>query len=315
VIVLVTGGTGAIGRPAIDRLVAAGHEVRAVARDDAKAARLHAQGAEPVRADVFDAGSARKVAGGVDAIAHLATNVPPMAKMVLPAAWKTHNRLRTEATSALLEAARALGIDRFVKESITFTYPDRGDQWIDESVTPETTAKLLQPTLDGERLVARFGADGGKGVVLRFGLFYGPESRSVDESLRLAKVRAAPIPGAADGYVSSIHVSDAGAAVVAALDAPPGVYNVVDDEPVTRREYADAFAAAFDLPRLRIAPGGVVRAVGGSVSSALTASQRVSNRRFRDATGWAPAYPSVREGWVAVAAARGGAYKEDADDR
>ena len=64
-----------------------------------------------------------------------------------------------------------------------------------------------------------------------------------------------------------------------------------------------------------IAPGGVVRAVGGSGASALTASQRVSNRRFHDATGWAPAYPSVREGWVAVAAARGGANKEDVDDR
>lgn len=313
-IVLVTGATGALGRPTVERLVDAGHHVRAIARDDSRAGRLRAQGAEPVRADLFTASSVHAAMAGVEAIAHLATNVPPMSKMAFPPAWKTHNRLRTEATRTLLDAARANGIDTFVKESITFTYPDRGDEWIDESVIPDASARLLRPTLEGERLIARFGADGGRGVLLRFGLFYGPQNRSTDELLRLAKMHVGPIPGAADGYVSSIHVDDAATAVVAALGAPAGVYNVVDDEPLTRRDYTDAFAAAFDLPHLRITPGAIVRAVGGGGASALTASQRVSNRRFRDATGWAPAYPSAREGWVAVAAARATTNEEDADD-
>ena len=142
-------------------------------------------------------------------------------------------------------------------------------------------------------------------MVLRFGLFYGPEAHA--RPMRRSAWRgSAPLPttGRPDSYLSSIHVDDAASAVVAALGAPAGVYNVVDDEPLTRREYADAFAAAFDLPHLRIAPAGMMRAVGGSSARALTASQRVSNRRFREATGWAPAYRSAREGWAAIGAAR-----------
>jgi nucleoside-diphosphate-sugar epimerase len=312
-IVLLTGATGAIGRPTVRRLQDAGHRVRAVARDDIKARRLVAQGAEPARVDLFDASAVARAVDGVDAVVHLATNVPPMSKMAFPAAWRTHNRLRTDATRGLLDAARVHGVELFVKESITFTYPDRGDAWIDETVAPDESVKILRPTIEGERLVARFGAAGGRGVVLRFGLFYGPDNRATDETLSLARFRIAPIPGAVDGYVSSIHVEDAAAAVVAALDAPAGVYNVVDDEPLTRREYADAFAAAFDLPRLHIAPGGPMRVVGGSGARALISSQRVSNRRMRDTTRWAPAYPSAREGWVANAATRQADNKEGSD--
>lgn len=293
-----------LGRSALPALLAAGHEVRAVARDDAKAKHLAAVGAEPCRVDLFDAPAVIEAVDGVEAVVHLATNVPPMSKMALPPAWRTHNRLRTEATRNLLDAARTHAVPRFVKESITFTYPDRGNEWIDESVPPDDSVKLLRPTLEGERFVARFGAEHGTGVVLRFGLFYGPENRSTDEILSLAHARIGPIPGAARGFVSSIHVDDAATAVLSALDAPSGVYNVVDDEPLTRRDYTDAFAAAFDLPKLRITPSVAVRVVGGSGAKALSASQRVSNQRMRSTTGWAPVYPSAREGWVSVAAAR-----------
>ena len=303
--ILLTGATGAIGRPTVRALLDAGHQVRAVARDETKADRLRAEGADPVGADLFDRRSVDAAVDGVEGILHLATNVPPMSKMAFPPAWRTHNRLRTEATELLLHAAQAHGVTTFVKESITFTYPDCGAEWIDESVAPDDSSPMLRPTIEGERLVARFGAAGHRGVLLRFGLFYGPENRATDEFLRMARLRVGPVPGDPAGYVSSIHVDDAASAVVAALGAPAGVYNVVDDEPLTRREYADAFAAAFDLPHLRIPPGGLVRAVGGSGAAALTASQRVANRRFEQATGWAPAYPSAREGWAAIAARRG----------
>ena len=89
-----------------------------------------------------------------------------------------------------------------------------------------------------------------------------------------------------------------------ALDAPGGVYNVVDDEPLTRRAYLDAFAGAFGLKRLRPTPALLVRVLAGSAASALLASQRVANGRFRGATGWAPAHRDAREGWASVAAAR-----------
>ena len=296
-----TGATGVVGRPAVRALVDAGHEVRAVARDDAKADRLRAAGAEPVTVDVFDGPALVDAVAGCDAIVHLATNVPKLSRMGVPGAWKTHNRLRTETTAHLLEGARIHGIDTFVKESITFTYPDRGAEWIDESVAPDASLKALAPTLEGERLVREAG---GRGIVLRFGLFYGAECRSTDEALRLARLHGAPSAGAADAYISSILAEDAARAVVAALAAPAGTYNVVDDEPLTRREYADAFAAAFDLPQLHLTPGGALRVVVGSSARALTASQRVSNRQFKEVTGWRPTAASAREGWPAVAAAR-----------
>jgi len=302
----VTGATGALGRPAVRALLDAGHRVRGVARSDDKAGALRDAGAEAVVVDLFDRAAVIDAVGGSDAVLHLATNVPPLATMGIPAAWKTHNRLRTEATRHLLDAARVHGIRRFVKESITFTYPDRGADWIDESVRPGAVGKALRPTLEGERLVLALAGPAGDGVVLRFGLFYGPETRSTDEALRTARrVRSALIAGAPGSYLSSIHVDDAAEAVVAALTVPAGLYNVVDDEPLTRRDYVDAFSAAFDLPHLRIAPARVLRAVGGSSARHLTASQRVSNARFCAATAWSPRYPSAREGWAAIALDRG----------
>jgi nucleoside-diphosphate-sugar epimerase len=301
--VFLTGATGTVGPSTVRALLAAGHEVRAVARDEPKAATLGAAGAEPVTVDLFDAWAVRDATAGCDAVAHLATNVPPVSRAAWPGAWATHNRLRTEATRHLVAASQAHRVDVFVKESVSFVYPDRGDAWIDESVPPLRVG-LLAPTLDGEELVTGLGAAGARGVVLRFGLFYGPTSRSVDEGLRLARWRASTVAGRPGAYLSSIHSDDVAAAVVAALDAPGGVYNVVDDEPLTRREYLDAFARAFGLRRLRLTPAVVMRVAAGAAASALLASQRITNRRFRDATGWAPAHPEAREGWAAVAAAR-----------
>jgi len=300
----VTGATGVIGRPLMRALVEAGHGVRAVARDDAKAVQLRDAGAAPVTVDLFDGPALVDAVAGSDAILHLATNVPPVTRAALPSAWRIHNRLRTETTAHLLAGARTHGIDTFVKDSITFTYPDCGAEWIDESVAPDRSLKRLLPTLEGEHLVEAFTTEGGHGVVLRFGLFYGPDNRAIDEGLKLARLRSTSIAGRGDSYMSSIHTDDAASAVVAALAAPAGVYNVVDDEPLTRREYLDAFAGAFGLGHLRPTPAGALRAVGGSAAKALTASQRVANRRFKDTTGWAPAYRSAREGWAAIAAAR-----------
>lgn len=299
----VTGITGAIGAPTLRALLAAGHDVRAAVRNEDKAERLRAAGGDAVVVDLFDADAVRDAVGGTEAIVHLATNVPAMRKMAFPPAWKTHNRLRTEATTNLLGAARAHGIGRFVKESVTFVYPDRGDTWIDETVEPNVGRSLV-PTIEGEQMTEAFTAGGGAGVVLRFGLFYGADNRGTDEWLRLGRLGLTQLAGPPGGYMSSIHLDDVATAVAAAVTVEPGLYNVADDEPLTRREYADAFAAAFDLGRLRITPGGVLRAIAGSSAKALTASQRVSNRKFRSASGWAPAYPNARDGWAAIAAAR-----------
>jgi len=301
--VFLTGATGALGPSTVQALLGAGHEVRAVARTDDKAAQLRGAGAEPVTVDLFDPDAVRGATKGCDAIAHLATNVPPTSRALRKSAWSTHNRLRTDATRYLLTAARANDIGVFVKESVTFTYPDRGAEWIDESVAP-VRAGLLAPTLDGEALVLGYDDGGGRGVVLRFGLFYGPTSRGVDDSLRLARWRLSTVAGRPGAYLASIHTDDISGAVVGALGAPGGVYNVVDDEPLTRRDYLDAFSQAFDLPRLRLTPTFVMKLAAGPAAPSLLASQRVANGRFKETTGWSPVHRDARAGWAAVAAAR-----------
>jgi nucleoside-diphosphate-sugar epimerase len=302
--VFLTGATGAIGPATVRGLLERGHQVRAVARSDEKAARLRALGAEPVSVDLFDGDAVKGAVVGSEAVLHLATNVPPLRRMATKRGWATHNRLRTVATKLLVDTALTTGATTFVKESVTFSYPDRGDDWIDETTRPDETIAMLRPTLEGERIVDRFTAGGGRGVVLRFGLFYGHTARMVDESFRLARWRLSMVAGKPEAYVSSIHTDDVASAAVAALDAPAGIYNVVEDDPVTRREYLDVFAAAFGLRKLRPVPSWAMRLGGRSAAEAVSRSQRVSDRKLRDAAGWSPRYPSVREGWPAVARER-----------
>jgi len=302
--VFLTGATGAIGPATVRRLLENGHQVRAVARTDDKAAQLRAQGADPVAVDLFDGEALKSAVDGCEAVLHLATNVPPLRRMSSKKGWATHNSLRTTATELLVDAAVTTGVTTFVKESVTFVYPDSGDAWIDETTRPDESIEMLRPTLEGERIVGRFTAGGGRGIVLRFGLFYGPTARGTDEALRLARWRMSMVGGKPEAYLSSVHTDDAAAAAVAALDAPAGIYNAVENEPVTRRDYLDAFSAAFGVGRLRPMPTWLVKLVSGSAAAAVIRSWRVSNKKLRDATGWSPRYPSVREGWPAVARER-----------
>jgi nucleoside-diphosphate-sugar epimerase len=303
--VSVTGGTGVLGRPVVRRLVAAGHEVRVAVRSEASAARARRLGASPVVVDLFDADGVARAVEGAHAVLHLATRIPAMTRAHRPHAWDENNRLRTETTRLLAAAAAAAGADTLVAESITFVYRDRGAEWIDE--TAPLAPGPLASVVDLEQAVAGFAVAGRRGVSLRFGSFYGPEARSIDEAVRAARRRVAPVLGRPDAYTSAIHTDDAATAVVAALGVGSGAYNVVDDAPLTRRAFADAFAAAFGLRRLHLVGPRLASVVGGRASEVLARSQRVSNARFRAASGWTPAHPDAREGWAAVAASRAAA--------
>ena len=196
---------------------------------------------------------------------------------------------------------------RFVKESITFVYADAGDAWIDEDAPLLPDLGLLASTVQGEQSALDFAADGGAAVVLRFGLFYGgSRNRGTDDALKLAKLRRSAIAGSPHAYIASIHCDDVASAAVAALDVETGIYNVTDDTPVPRGEYLKAFADAFGIKAPKPTPTGLVKLAGGSVAAALTASQRISNRKFRVATGCEPRYPDVVKGWAAEAATRKG---------
>jgi nucleoside-diphosphate-sugar epimerase len=298
--VFVAGATGVLGWRAVDRLVRAGHAVTGVARSDEKAAFLERLGAAPARLDVFDADAVRRAVAGSDVVCNLATHIPPASKARKDAAWEENNRIRREASLNLVDAALATGAARYVQESIAFLYAAAGDAWIDEDA-PLAVPPYARSVLDAEAQAQRFTQSGGTGVVLRFGLFYGPDSHTTIDAVRLARRRVAAAFGRNDAYLSSINTDDAAAGVVAALDASAGTYNVVDDEPLTRRDYVIALAAALGVRRLH-KPPTVVTKLGGDKTETLARSQRVSNERFKKETGWAPQYPSAREGWPAVIA-------------
>ena len=178
-------------------------------------------------------------------------------------------------------------------------YADQGDRWIDEDA-PVDDYPLAQMNLAAEASAQRFSEAGGAGVVLRFGLFYGPGSAQTEEMLRMARLRIGTVLGAGDGYLSSIHLADAGSAVAAALHVPAGTWNVVDDEPLTKHEYAEALAEAVDGSIWLRSPGRLANLLGDRMTP-LTRSVRAGNLRFKQATGWSPRYPSAREGLRASA--------------
>jgi nucleoside-diphosphate-sugar epimerase len=301
--VFVTGGTGAIGRHAVPALLAAGHEVSALARTTEKAERLQSQGAAPVRVSLFDRQALAAALRGHDAVVNLATAIPGSRDALRQSAWAENTRIRTQGSATVVDAALDAGVPRLLQESVSMIYRDGGHRWIDEGWPVDGLP--IGSNLAAEASADRFTAAGATGVVLRFGWFYGPGATHSEEFLALARRWGlCAMLGAPGTYVSSIHVADGGRAVEAALRVPAGTYNVVDDEPLTRRAYADALAAAAGRTRCLRVPGRLALLFGDRMA-ALTRSLRVSNRRLTSASGWAPAHPSAREGWIATAEALG----------
>jgi UDP-glucose 4-epimerase len=289
--ITITGGTGVIGRRAVRELVAAGYDVTAVTRSPRGRALISALGARPVDADVFDEASLTRAFAGAGAVVNLLTHVPPAAEMGRPEAWEENNRLRKVASGVIARAAAAAGAQRFVQESVAFLYADGGGEWLDEDA-PLEGAAVTAASLVAERN-ARAEFPGGT-VVLRFGLFIGPDSESTRVGVDGARAGTSPLAGERAAYMPTVWLDDAGAAVVAALRVPPGIYNVVDDEPPTRAEIDAALAAA--VGRRALTPPATD---GGP----LGRSQRLSNRRLRELGGWAPKLRGGIDGYMAVAAA------------
>jgi nucleoside-diphosphate-sugar epimerase len=298
--VFVAGGTGAIGRHAVAALVEAGHDVTALARSPAKAAELAGRGTTPAQVSLFDRAALASALAGHDAVVNVASAIPPMSRFMRTSAWAPNERVRREGSATLVDAALDAGVGRLVQESVAMVYPDRGADWVDEDVPPDDYP-MAGGNLAAEASTRRFTAAGGTGVVLRFGWFLGPGATHSEQLFALARRHVCVQMGRPGTYVSSTHVEDGGRAVVAALAAPAGTYNAVDDEPLTKRAYADALADAAGATTWLRVPGRAALLLGDR-STSLTRSLRVSNARLRRATGWAPRYPSAREAWAATAA-------------
>jgi len=295
-----SGATGVVGRRVVPLLVSAGHDVVAAVRSDVSAKLAGELGATPRRTDLFQLGDVRAAVRGSDAVINLATSIPPSNRAALPWSWRENTRIRREGSRVVSEAAIAEGVGRYVQESFAPIYEDAGSEWIDESAPVRTTSHT-HAVLDAEAAVARYRSalPAGCGIVLRFALFYGPDSDFSRDMLAGARRGIAMAFGSPDGYVSSLSHDDAASAVIAALSAPSGTYNVADDEPVTRRAYFEELARVAGGPPPRFPPQFIGKLLG-SIGDILMRSQRISNRRFRSATGWRPVYPSVREGFASL---------------
>ena len=224
--VFVAGGTGAIGRHAVRALVGEGHAVTAVARTQEKAQALTELGAHALSVSIFDRSALASAFEGHDAVVNLTSAIPPTTQFMARKAWAENDRVRTEGSAAIVDAAISAGVERVVQESVSMLYPDRGAEWIDEDVPPDVFP-MARPNLAAEANANRFSERGRTGIVLRFGWFYGPGARHSEQFLALARRHICVVMGPSDSYVSSIYMTDAGAAVAAALHAPAGTYNIV----------------------------------------------------------------------------------------
>ena len=304
--VFLTGATGVVGRRAVPLLLARGHRLTAVGRTPEKRARLEAAGAHAVTVDLFDAAAVRGAVETAEAeiVVNLATHIPSAFwKIFLRRAWRENDRVRRDGSAILAEAARAAGARCFVQESFAPIYEDAGTEWIDESA-PVRPVPYNRSVLDAERATAGFTAAGGHGVTLRFANFYGPDP-FLEAALASVRRGWAPLPGPAQAYWSSLAQDDAAGAVAAVIDAlvaramPAGAYNVADDEPLTRAEYAAVLASSIDVRHPRPMPRWAAR-FGGSLMAMLSRSERIANARLKAATGWSPHWASAREGLPAA---------------
>jgi nucleoside-diphosphate-sugar epimerase len=292
--IFVTGATGVVGVHVVPRLLAIGHSVSAIGRSEAKRAQLTAAGARAIALDIFDRDAARKALRDHDAVINLATHMPPSAtRMLLPWEWRENDHVRREGSAALVDAARDAGVSRFIQESFAPIYEDGGDRWLDEN-WPVRPAPYNRTVLDAEASAARFTASGRSGVVLRFAAFYGPD-QILRETLGVIKKGWSPLPGDGSADWSSVAHVDAASATVAALDVPAGVYNVCDDEPLTRRQWVDVAAAAAGISPPRLLPH-LLTALGGKSMELLSRSQRMTNAKLKAASKWAPEWRSARDG-------------------
>lgn len=299
--VFLAGGTGAIGGHVVPALVAEGHHVSALARSAPKAARLRQQGAIPVEVSLFDVRAMAAAFAGHDAVVNLATAMPATNRFVLRSAHEAGRRVRIQGSAAVVDAAIDAGVRRLLQESVSMVYADGGERWLDETA-PVEPYWLAEANLAAEASAQRFAVAGSRATVLRFGLFYGPGAAHAEEMLALARRHVVTLLGPPDRYVSSIHLADAANAVVATLDAPGEIYNVVDDEPLTWADYSAALVAAAGVRPWLKGPGRAALLLGDRLAS-MTRSLRVTNRRLRDDTGWTPRYPSARHGWEATVTA------------
>ena len=310
--ILVAGATGAVGLELVPQLIAAGYSVVGTTRTPAKAAIIKRMGAEPAIVDGLNTLAIRDavIAARPDVIIDQMTDLANVTDLRhFDRAFATTNKLRTAGTDFLLAAARDAGVKRFIAQSFCgWTYGRGG-----ESIKTEADAldpdppEELRPTLEAIKYLESAVTDSAnpEGIVLRYGSFYGPDtgmlSRAMIDQLRRRRV---PLIGGGAGQWSFIHVDDAAAATVAAIERgkPGNIYNIVDDEPAEVSEWLPILATLVGARQPIRVPAWLGRLFAGDhLVSMMTEVRGGSNTKARRELGWRPAHPSWRQGFAEVA--------------
>jgi nucleoside-diphosphate-sugar epimerase len=304
--VFLAGGTGVIGRALVPQLREAGHEVTAMTRYESRADRLRAQGVAPVVCDAFDAdGVARAVAAArPEVVVNQLTDIPDAINpRKMAEQFETNDSLRTEGTRNLMHAAEAVGARRLISQSIAWAYAPTEGLWSEDdrlwAEAPEPWGRSVRAVQALEE--ATLGSGSVEGVVLRYGLFYGPGTAYAGDGSMAGMVRKRAFPrvGSGTAVYSYIHVDDAAGATVAALDrGAPGTYNVVDDDPAMVREWLPAYADAVEARPPRRVPRFIARLVAGKFGLYMTTQlQGATNAKAKRELGWQPRWASWRDGF------------------
>jgi len=304
--VLVVGASGAIGTWLVPQLVGHGFEVTASARSPGKTKRLRELGAQPIVLDALDQRMVREAVAAArpDAVVYQATALSGLrglgAFKHFDRSFAQTNRLRTEGLDLLLAAAREYGVGRFVAQSFAgHRYAREGgpvkaeDDRLDPAPVPamrETVAAMNH--LD--RAVV-----GAGGVALRYGVFYGEPD---DPLIAAVRARQVPVIGKGGGVWSFVHLHDAAAATVLALErGGRGVYHIVDDDPAPSRVWVPELARILGAGAPRRFPRLLARLVAGQAPVVMTTESRgASNAKARRELGWTPRFPTWREGFREV---------------
>lgn len=306
--VFIAGATGAIGKRLIPLCLRGGHEVVAMTRSPGKSDELRRQGAEVAIADALDRGSVMQAVlrAEPEIVLHELTALTGVTSLKnFDREFALTNRLRTDGLDNLLEAARAAGARRLIAQSYgNWNYARTGSRVMTEEdpLDPSPLADQVQSMAAIRHLESRLAeADDIEGIALRYAGFYGPgTSLSSDgEVTELIRKRRFPIVGSGEGVWSFVHIDDAAAATVAAIDrGAPGVYNVADDEPAPVAEWLPELAAILGAKPPRRVPVWVGRLFAGEVGvSFMTEIRGASNAKAKRELGWAPRYASWREGF------------------
>jgi 2-alkyl-3-oxoalkanoate reductase len=299
--VMVIGASGAIGTRLLPQLTGRGHEVIGTFRSPGRAERVRALGAQPVALDLLDPGAVARAVRETEpeAIIHQATALASMRfSRSLDRSFAATNRLRTDGTDALLAAARQAGVRRFIAQSFApYRYIREGGmvKTEDDPLDPRPPAMMRETTAAMNHLDQAVTEAGG--IALRYGGFYG----APDVMTKAVRKRQYPMVGEGSGVMPFIHLDDAAAATVLALDHQgPAIYNIVDDEPAPMSEWLPALADALGAKPPRRVPSWLAGLIAGRGMVTMAAESRgASNARAKKELGWTLRYPSWREGFTA----------------